>query len=179
MKDIQIKKWKDFPQEGVTFIDINNIIQDPLTLAELIYRMTVPIERCIPTGTIIVSPESRAHLFSSIIAYKLRLPLINLRKKGKYPEGKCDEIKYNTEYQTGSIYAPKYDYKDVQQIYVIDDLCATGQSYQGIKEYYNKIVPNAEVSYITAIDLEYLHQPIMNHTSILKIKSPDQEFFNA
>jgi adenine phosphoribosyltransferase len=44
-----------------------------------------------------VGLDARGFIFGSILAYKLKIPFIMLRKEGKLP-GECESLSYDLEY---------------------------------------------------------------------------------
>ena len=80
---------KDFPVKGVNFIDINGLLNDPACFAAAIDKLCALLQGNIPAATLkeaaVITPQARGFLFGAPVAYKLGLPLLLVRKKGKIP----------------------------------------------------------------------------------------------
>lgn len=127
---------KDFPVKGVNFIDINPLLNNPEYFGPVIDRFCQLIRQNAADylkKTAIITPQARGFLFASPVAYKLGLPLVCVRKKGKVPNNPY-VFHINNEYDS---YDMEIDSDLLQQhthyIY-IDDIFATGQTLAGIKE---------------------------------------------
>ena len=134
-----LKFYKDFPKEGIVFVDIIPLLQDKKIFAQLIdeigSRLTAPN---------IAAPEARGFLFSAplMIAKEEVQSIIPIRKSGKLPynEGDlCDveiEKEYGSDhlfYRLSDIAASKADGDEIH-ISILDDLLATGGTAEGVAE---------------------------------------------
>ncbi len=72
----------------------------------------------------IVGIDSRGFIFASAVAYKLKMKLIMIRKKGKLP-GKTDSISYNLEYGSNKLEIQKGMIFKNDKVAIIDDIFAT------------------------------------------------------
>lgn len=128
---------KDFPVKGVNFIDINGLLNDPSCFQAAIDKMCALIKENVPAATLqktaIITPQARGFLFATPVAYRLGLPLLLVRKKGKIPNNPY-VFHITNEYDS---YDMELDgdllTKHTHYIY-IDDIFATGQTLAGIKE---------------------------------------------
>ena len=128
---------KDFPVKGVNFIDINGLLNDPACFQAAIDKLCELVQQNIPADTLktaaIITPQARGFLFGAPVAYKLGLPLVCVRKKGKIPNHPYS-FHITNEYDS---YDMEVDSdllaKHPHYIY-IDDIFATGQTLAGIKE---------------------------------------------
>ena len=128
---------KDFPVKGVNFIDINGLLNDPACFQAAVDKMCALAQENIPAATLkksaIITPQARGFLFGAPVAYKLGLPLLLVRKKGKIPNSPYS-FHITNEYDS---YDMELDStllaKHPHYIY-IDDIFATGQTLAGIKE---------------------------------------------
>ena len=75
--------------------------------------------------TAIAGIDSRGFIFASVIAYKLKLKLIIIRKQGKLP-GKTFKSSYNLEYGSNTLEIQKDFLNSKDKVVVIDDILATG-----------------------------------------------------
>ena len=127
---------KDYPIEGVNFIDINGLLEKPEYFTAIIDKFCEEIQKAIPADvlakTAIISTEARGFLFSTPVAYKLGLPILTIRKKGKIPNNPYrfhitnEYTSYDME-MDGDLLA-KYD-----NLIYIDDIFATGQTVAAVK----------------------------------------------
>ncbi|MBQ9013388.1 MAG: adenine phosphoribosyltransferase, partial [Bacilli bacterium] len=86
---LNLRTQKDFPIEGVEFIDINPLILQGEVYSEIIDKMYDEIKD--KKIDYIVSPEARGFIFGSIIANKLGVGIIPVRKQGKIPSNYVDK----------------------------------------------------------------------------------------
>jgi len=73
----------------------------------------------------IVGVESRGFLFGFLLANKMGIPFIPIRKVGKLP-GETLKYKYDLEYGSAEVEVHKSDIKQGWNVLVHDDLLATG-----------------------------------------------------
>ena len=91
----------DFPKPGILFRDITSLLLDPVVFEETCDQMIEKIKPWNPT--VIAAAEARGFIFGSVIALKMRLPFVLLRKPGKLP-GKTVSYQYELEYGTNELY---------------------------------------------------------------------------
>jgi len=113
----------DFPKPGIVFKDITPILQDPQLCSQIV---DVFAEKCKGLELdAIVGIESRGFLFGFLLANKLGLPFIPIRKEGKLPAETFRQM-YELEYGSSSIEIHKDAFKPGARLLVHDDLLATG-----------------------------------------------------
>jgi 5'-methylthioadenosine phosphorylase len=126
----------NFPKEGVIFRDVTSLIQDTSAMKKVInifynrYK-TKNIDA-------IAGIESRGFIFGSLLASRLDVPFVLIRKKGKLPR-ETESVSYETEYSTDTIEIHKDAIKPGQNILLIDDLVATGGSALAGAQLINKL----------------------------------------
>ena len=128
---------KDFPLKGVNFIDINGLLEDPTCFHGVIDKLCALAIENVPANvlktTAILTPQARGFLFGAPVAYKLGLPLVLVRKKGKIPN-KPYSFHITNEYDSYDMELDG-DLLERHPHYIyIDDIFATGQTLAGIKE---------------------------------------------
>ena len=132
---INIRTEKNFPKEGIEFIDINPLIIEKDSLNEIIDKFYYELKD--KKIDYIICPEARGFLIGSAIAYKLNVALVPVRKKGKLPPTTVEKtFSYEKEYGKDNLELPKLvndEYKD-KNFYIIDDIYATGNTVNAIKE---------------------------------------------
>lgn len=118
-----IRTIKDFPSPGILFYDISTLLLDPAAWRTTINMM---IERVRPyKPDIIAAVDARGFLAASPLALELGVGLLMIRKKGKLP-GKTIEYSYVKEYGTDVLEIPADLLRPGQQVFIVDDLLATG-----------------------------------------------------
>ena len=73
----------------------------------------------------IAALDSRGFIFGSLLAAKLRLPLVVLRKPGKLP-GNVEKIEYSLEYGSASFELEPARVRSMERFLIVDDILATG-----------------------------------------------------
>lgn len=133
--DLNLRLEKDFPIKGIEFIDINPLVIQNKTIKEITDKFYDELKD--KNIDYIVSPEARGFLFGSMVAYKLNIGLIPVRKKGKLPPTTVVKtFDYEKEYGKDTLELPRLvndSYKD-KRFYIIDDIYATGNTLKSIKE---------------------------------------------
>lgn len=151
--ELVIRDVPDFPKPGIIFKDITPILQDSelctLIVNEFVKRLeNVPVD-------VVAGIESRGFLFGLMLANKLGVPFIPIRKQGKLPFTKIQqpcELEYGSailELHTDAI-------KPGQKVLIHDDLLATGGTVSAatrlIKELHGEIA-----GYAFVISLDFLN----------------------
>ena len=118
-----IRNVKDFPIEGVMFRDITTLLIDPVaskkTIDEL-YKQAKDLNI-----TKVVGIESRGFLFGMMLAEKLGVGFVPIRKPGKLPEA-TESVEYELEYGPDKIETHKDAINPGDKILLHEDLLATG-----------------------------------------------------
>lgn len=119
----RIRDVADFPKPGIVFKDITPILLDQSLCTEIVDEFIKQIE---PLNVeVIVGIESRGFLFGLLIANRMGIPFVPIRKRGKLPSD-THSIEYSLEYGTASIELHKDALKPNQRVMLHDDLLATG-----------------------------------------------------
>lgn len=123
-----IRMINDFPIKGIKFFDIMPLMENPRHLQNIVDHLANRYLNDVPCDAF-ATIESRGFLIGSALAYKLRKPLVPIRKKGKLP-GEVVSMTYQKEYGTDVIEVHKHHpfLKPGQNIVFLDDLIATGGS---------------------------------------------------
>lgn len=144
---------KDFPKEGIDFIDITTVLQDPGCFKIAIESMAEKAEKV--DFNIVVGIESRGFIFGAALAYKLGKGFVPIRKKGKLPYKICRE-EYNLEYGKDFIEIHEDAVKPGQKVLLVDDLLATGGTTSAAIRLIEKL--GGEVSGVVyLVELEFLN----------------------
>ena len=132
-----LKFYKDFPKEGIVFVDIIPWLQDKKIFNQIIdeigYRLSAPN---------IAAPEARGFLFSAplMVSKPEVQTIIPIRKSGKLPynEGDLCDVEIEKEYGFDHLYYRLSDIAaakaegDEIHISILDDLLATGGTAEGV-----------------------------------------------
>ena len=118
-----IKTYYDFPQKGIAFKDVLEIVQDTEVFKELILKMSS--NHIIKNSEAIISIEARGFIFGSAIALQASKPMIVARKPGKLP-GDLVQENYILEYGSSSLSIQKEALERFNAYAIVDDLLATG-----------------------------------------------------
>ena len=132
-----LKFYKDFPKEGIVFVDIIPWLQDKKIFNQIIDEIGARL-----SAPNIAAPEARGFLFSAplMVAKEEVQTIIPIRKSGKLPYNECDlcdveiEKEYGADhlfYRLSDIAAAKAEGDEIH-ISIIDDLLATGGTAEGV-----------------------------------------------
>lgn len=124
-----VRDYPDWPKPGVTFRDINPLLNDPQAFTTAIVRMTAAARLVKPNA--IFAVESRGFLFGAPLALSLDVPLYLIRKKGKLP-GPCHEAAYELEYGEAILEAQAVSVTSTR-ILIVDDVVATGGTIKAVE----------------------------------------------
>ena len=118
-----IREVPYFSKPGINFKDITTLLLDPELSTEIIDAF---IERLKGKKIdAIVGVESRGFLFGLMLANKMEIPFVPIRKVGKLP-GETLKFKYDLEYGSAEVEVHKSDIQKGWNVVVHDDLLATG-----------------------------------------------------
>lgn len=113
----------DFPKAGIVFKDITPILQDSQLCAEIIEEF---LHRLGDTEVdVVAGVESRGFLFGLMLANRLGVPFVPIRKQGKLPYETISES-YKLEYGQATIEVHTDAFDPGAKVLIHDDLLATG-----------------------------------------------------
>ena len=121
--DAAIREVPNFPKVGVNFKDITTLLLNPELSSQIVDAFTAELSHLKIDA--IVGVESRGFLFGFLLANKMGVPFIPIRKVGKLP-GETLKYKYDLEYGSAEVEVHKSDIKQGWNVLVHDDLLATG-----------------------------------------------------
>jgi adenine phosphoribosyltransferase len=129
--DDYIRKVPDFPKKGVLFYDITSILAQPRAFSYCIDSMAeIYRDRTIDA---VAAIEARGFVFAAPFAFKMGIPLILIRKKGKLP-GKTKTVNYSLEYAEAAIEIHPDDVPQGKRVLLMDDLIATGGTLNAARQ---------------------------------------------
>jgi adenine phosphoribosyltransferase len=140
----------DFPKEGILFKDITTMLKSDVhlhTLVETLY------EQYKDKGiTKVVGLESRGFILGTVLAYKLGVGFVPIRKPGKLPAATYSE-KYALEYGEDEIHIHQDALVDGDVVLLHDDLLATGGTAKASINLLNKFnLKNVHVNFLVELD---------------------------
>ena len=121
--DKTIRTVPNFPKDGINFKDITPLLMDADVSNEIVDAFVIQLKDIALDA--IVGIESRGFLFGFLLANKLGLPFVPIRKAGKLP-GETLKYKYDLEYGSAEMEIHKSDIQKGWKVLVHDDLLATG-----------------------------------------------------
>ena len=131
-----IRSIPDWPIKGVIFRDLTTLMQNPEALRE---SCDILYERYKDMGIDkIVGIDARGFVFGAILAYKLGIGFIPVRKKGKLP-WKTIEESYSLEYGEGTLEIHEDAVKPGEKVIIADDLIATGGTIEATVKLVRKL----------------------------------------
>ena len=117
-----IRDVPDFPKPGIMFKDITPILENQILCSGIVDGF---IKEITQKPDAIVGIESRGFLFGVLLANKLNVPFVMVRKAGKLPY-KTINCEYALEYGTAKIEMHVDALKKGWNVLIHDDLLATG-----------------------------------------------------
>jgi len=126
-----IRDIPDFPKPGIIFKDITPILKDPALCQNIVDAFAEKL-----SGTkidVIAGVESRGFLFGLMLAVKLGVPFVPVRKAGKLPYAIKQKV-YELEYGTATIEMHTDAIEPGQHVLIHDDLLATGGTVTAASE---------------------------------------------
>lgn len=120
--DENIARVADFPKEGIQYKDITSLFQNPELCNEMVNAFADFSRGKVDA---VCGIESRGFLFGLLIAQKLGVPFVLIRKQGKLPPETVSES-YDLEYGSATIEVQTCYINKGQRFLIHDDVLATG-----------------------------------------------------
>ena len=133
--DLHIRTQKNFPKEGIEFIDIMPLIIQKQTFNEIIDKFVKEIQD--KKVEYIAGAEARGFMIGTAVANQLNIGFIPVRKAGKLPPKTVEkQFSYEKEYGKDKMELPKLVNEEYagKRIYIVDDIYATGNTMKAIKQ---------------------------------------------
>ena len=147
-----IREVPDFPKPGINFKDITTLLLDSELSSNIIDSFIKSLKG--KKVDAIVGIESRGFLFGFLLASRLGIPFIPIRKVGKLP-GDTLSYKYDLEYGSAEVEIHKSDINKEWNVVVHDDLLATGGTACAAAELIKDLGANV-VAFAFVISLDFL-----------------------
>ncbi|MBD3249035.1 adenine phosphoribosyltransferase [Candidatus Woesearchaeota archaeon] len=132
----KIRTIPDWPKKGIMFRDVTTLLNDKEGYKHLVSLL---VERYKDMQIDIVAGiEARGFITGAVLAEKLGVGFVPIRKKGKLP-GETVSEEYALEYGTDSIEVHKDSVKKGEKVLLVDDLIATGGTCLAAANLMNKL----------------------------------------
>lgn len=158
-----IRDVPDFPKPGILFKDITPIFYNQALCSRIVDGFIDQFQGRIPDA--IVGIESRGFLFGFLVANKLNIPFVLIRKAGKLPY-KTISHEYALEYGHSKIEIHEDALKPGWKVMIHDDLLATGGTAEAAAQLVKKL--GAEVSgfnFVVGLDFLNGQEKLNLHTN--------------
>ena len=146
-----IRDIPDFPKEGIVFKDITTLLNNPQALKTLMNHLEERYKSY--NLDYIAGIDARGFIFGSILADRLNIGFVPVRKKGKLPYTTVAE-KYSLEYGFDEVEVHIDAFpKENARVLLIDDLIATGGTAKAAASLIEKVGANCvEACFILELD---------------------------
>jgi len=133
-----IRDIPDFPKKGIIFKDITTLLNSPKALNTLMNHLESRYQNY--NLDYIAGIDARGFIFGSILADRLGVGFVPVRKKGKLPYTTVAE-KYSLEYgfDEVEIHIDAFRDKKGARVLLIDDLIATGGTAKAAANLINQV----------------------------------------
>jgi adenine phosphoribosyltransferase len=144
-----IRDVPDFPKAGIVFKDLTPMLADARALAFVIDALAA---RFIGEALdAVVAVESRGFIFGAVLATRLNLAFVPVRKPGKLPSA-TESVSYSLEYGTAELQIHKDALAPASRVLVVDDLLATGGTAAAAGELVRRCGANVS-AYVFVVEL--------------------------
>ncbi|XP_037544121.1 adenine phosphoribosyltransferase [Nematolebias whitei] len=133
-----IRAFPDFPKKGILFRDVCPILKNPAALTAVIDLLEEHVRKHHQNVDVIVGLDARGFLFGPLLAQRLGLGFVLVRKKGKLP-GATVSVSYELEYGKAEVEIQEDAVAAGQKVLIIDDLLATGGTLLAASELIRKL----------------------------------------
>lgn len=157
-----IRDVADFPKPGILFKDITPIFYDQTLCSRIAEGF---IERMPSKPDAIVGIESRGFLFGFLMANKLNIPFVLIRKSGKLPY-KTTSHEYELEYGSSKIEIHEDALQKGWNVLIHDDLLATGGTAAAAAHLVKKLGANV-IGFNFVVGLDFLNgkEKLIKHSN--------------
>ena len=159
-----IRDVPDFPKPGILFKDITPILKDAALCCQIVDAFAAALKDV--EIDVIAGIESRGFLFGLMLANKLNVPFVPIRKQGKLPFKK---IAQPCELEYGSAILELHEDAILpgQKVLIHDDLLATGGTVNAATRLVQQL-EGVVAGYAFVISLDFL-----NGKEALKTQTPN------
>jgi adenine phosphoribosyltransferase len=157
-----IRDIPDFPKPGIIFKDVTPLFYDQKLCSRIVDEF---ISRLDQKPDAIIGIESRGFLFGFLIANKLDIPFVLVRKAGKLPY-KTVNYEYDLEYGSAKIEMHEDSLQKGWKVIIHDDLLATGGTAEAAANLVKKLGAFV-LGFNFVIGLDFLNgeKKLINHSN--------------
>ena len=157
-----IRDVADFPKPGIMFKDITPILENQDLCSKIVDGFIKELKQ---KPDAIVGVESRGFLFGVLLANKLNVPFIMVRKAGKLPY-KTISYQYALEYGTATVEMHEDALQKNWNVMIHDDLLATGGTAEAAAHLVKQQGANVS-SFSFVVELGFLNgkEKLKKHTN--------------
>ena len=164
--DNYISNTEDFPKKGILFKDISPLLLNHKAMTKVIDIFATNASNM--NADLIAGIESRGFLFSTLLASRLGIGSLMIRKPGKLP-GDIIEKNYSLEYGESKLSIQKSKNIINKRVIIVDDLIATGGSLACAESLINEARAKV-IGCFVLIELFELHGSKLIDSNIFSIK---------
>lgn len=147
-----IRDIPDFPSPGILFKDITPILKDPELCDQVVDALVQHLNGM--KVDVVTGVESRGFLFGVMLANRLKVPFVPVRKKGKLPYATVTQ-EYDLEYGSATIEMHQDAFPAGSKVLIHDDLLATGGTVEAVSKLVQQLGGEV-VAYSFIISLDFL-----------------------
>ena len=131
-----IREIPNFPKQGVSYKDITPLLGNgsAFNAAIEVFVNRFKSERI----DVIVGIDARGFILASVLAHRLNIGFVPIRKSGKLPFD-CYEITYDLEYGTDTLAIHQDAFPKGSRVLICDDVLATGGTLSASIELVKKL----------------------------------------
>jgi adenine phosphoribosyltransferase len=122
-----IREVADFPKPGILFKDITPVLANAELRSQVVSAIVQNFQH--HQIEVVAGIEARGFILGSLLAERLHVPFVPIRKAGKLPYKTLRES-YQLEYGSASIEVHEDAFHHGQRVLLHDDLLATGGTAQ-------------------------------------------------
>jgi adenine phosphoribosyltransferase len=159
-----IRDIPDFPKPGILFKDITPILKDAALCCDILDAFSAQLKDI--EIDVIAGIESRGFLFGLMLANKLGVPFVPIRKQGKLPFNKIQQP-CELEYGSAILELHEDAIMPGQRVLIHDDLLATGGTVNAATRLVKQL-QGSVAGYAFVISLDFL-----NGKQALKQETPN------
>lgn len=157
-----IRDIPDFPKPGILFKDITPLFYNQELCTRIADEFILRLEE---KPDAIVGIESRGFLFGFLVANKLNVPFVLVRKAGKLPY-KTHKVDYALEYGNATIEMHEDALKPGWKVIIHDDLLATGGTAEATANLVKKSGASvAGFNFVISLDFLNGKNKLINHST--------------
>jgi adenine phosphoribosyltransferase len=119
-----IRDIPDFPKPGIVFKDITTLLNNADAFSLLMNHLASKYKQM--KLDYIAGLDARGFIFGAVLANKLNIGFVPIRKKGKLPfDTTCEKYELEYGFDELEIHIDAFP-KQNAKVLIVDDLCATG-----------------------------------------------------